>query len=112
MVGGPSHTHPRPSTAILIWGTDPIHVNIGGTSYIPSHVPSSSTLVPSNAFLTTHPRPNSHGPLGLISTISHVNDTILKWIHVIHVRDPILHHKLLVSLHAETDYLIALLFHH
>ena len=64
--------HPRPSTVVPIRGTDPRHVNIGGTSYMPSYIPSSSTLVPSNAFLTTHPPPNSHGPSGQSSTVSHV----------------------------------------
>ena len=36
-----SHTHLRPSTSVPIWGPEPRHVNIGGTSYIPSHIPSS-----------------------------------------------------------------------
>ena len=65
--------HPRPRTVVPVWGTDPRHVNIGGTSYIPSHIPSSSTLVPSNAFLTTHLPPNSHGPLSRSSTVRHVH---------------------------------------
>ena len=58
------HAPPRPSVS------NPIHipglrcVNIGNTTYIPSHVPSSSNHVPLNSFLTTHPPPNSHGPLG------------------------------------------------
>ena len=39
----PSHTHPRPSTSVPIWGPEPRQVNIGGMSYIPSHVPSSLT---------------------------------------------------------------------
>ena len=58
----PSHTHPIPSTSVPIWGPEPRHVNIGGTSYIPSHIPSSSEPIPSNYFLTTHPPPNSSGP--------------------------------------------------
>ena len=36
----PSHTHPRPTTSVPIRGLEPKHVNIGGTSYIPSHIPS------------------------------------------------------------------------
>ena len=47
-----------------VWGPDPRHVNIGGTSYIPSHIPSSSTPIPSNSFLMTHPLPTSSGPSG------------------------------------------------
>ena len=47
--------------------------HIGGKSNIPSHIPSSSTPVPSNVFLTTHPLPNSSGPSGQSSTISHVH---------------------------------------
>ena len=35
----PLHMHPRPITTVPIWGTDPRHVNIRGTSYIPSHIP-------------------------------------------------------------------------
>ena len=70
-----SHTHPRPSTSVPIRGPKPRHVNIGGTSYIPSHIPSSSTLIPSNSFLTTHPPPNSSGPLGRSSNVSHVPST-------------------------------------
>ena len=57
-----SHTHPTPSTSVPIQGPEPRHVNIGGTSYIPSHTPLSSTPIPSNDFFTTHPPPNSSGP--------------------------------------------------
>ena len=46
-------------------------MNIEGTSYIPSHIPSSSQHIPSNSFLT-HPLPNSSGPSGRRSTVSHV----------------------------------------
>ena len=48
-----SHTHPRPRTSVPIQGPEPRHVNIGGTSYTMSHIPSSSTPIPSNEFLTT-----------------------------------------------------------
>ena len=68
----PSHTHPRPSTSVPLRGPQPRHVNIGGTSYIPSHIPSSSQLVPSNSFLT-HPLHNSCGPLSWSLTVSHVH---------------------------------------
>ena len=59
-----SRVRPRPSTSVPIQGPEPRHVNIGGTSYIPSHIPSSSTPIPSNEFLTMHPPPKSSGPLG------------------------------------------------
>ena len=39
-------------------------MNIGDTTYIPSHVPSSSNPTPSNAFLKTLPPPHSCGPSG------------------------------------------------
>ena len=39
-------------------------MTIGNTTYIPSHVPSSSIPTPLNAFLTTRPPPHSNGPLG------------------------------------------------
>ena len=70
-----SHTHPMPSTSVPIWGLEPRHVNIGGTSYVPSNIPSSSTPIPSNDFLTTHPLPNFSGPSSQISTTSHVHST-------------------------------------
>ena len=70
-----SHTHPKPSTSVPIQGPEPRHVNIGGTNYIPSHIPSSSTPIPSNYFLKNHPPPNSSGPSGRISTVSHVRST-------------------------------------
>ena len=63
-----------------------IHVNIGNTTYILSHLPSSSTHVSSNSFLTTHPPPNSHGPSGRNTTTSHVHSnpvhTVLSQGHV------------------------------
>ena len=65
--------HPSPSTVVPFRGTDPRHVNIRGTSYIPSHIPSSSTSVPSNAFLMTHTPPKSHGPSVQSSTVIHVH---------------------------------------
>ena len=51
-------------------------MNIGNTTYIPSHVPSYSNLVPSNAFLMIHPPPKSRGPLGRNVTTSHVHFAI------------------------------------
>ena len=48
-------------------------MNIGNTTYIPSHVPSSSNPVPLNAFLTTHPLPNSCRPSGRNVATSHVH---------------------------------------
>ena len=72
VVGGSSHMQPTPSTSIPIRGSDPRHVNIGNTSYIPSHAPSSLAPVPLNVFLTTHPPHNSHGPSGQSTTASHV----------------------------------------
>ena len=71
-VGGSSYTQTRPSTGILVHGSNPRHVNIGNTSYISSHVPLSSTPIPSNAFIMTHPPPNLHGPSGRSTNISHV----------------------------------------
>ena len=70
-VAVPSHTQPKPSTSVPLRGPQQRHVNIGGTSYIPSHIPSSSQPVPSNGFLT-HPLPNSSGPSGQSSTSSQV----------------------------------------
>ena len=50
-------------------------MNIGNTTYIPSHVPSSSNCVPSKLFLMTHSPPSSHGPLGRNVATSHVHST-------------------------------------
>ena len=75
MVEVSSHTHPRPSTSVPIRGPEPRHVNIGGTSYIPSHIPSSSALIPSNDFFMKHPPPNSNGPSGRSSVVIHVCST-------------------------------------
>ena len=47
-------------------------MTIGNTTYIPSHVPSSSIPTPSNAFLTTLPPPHSRGPSGRNVATSHV----------------------------------------
>ena len=47
-------------------------MTIGNTTYIPSHVPSSSIPTPSNAFLRTLPPPHSRGPSGRNIAISHV----------------------------------------
>ena len=68
-----SHVHPRPSVSNHVWIPEPRQVTIGNTTYIPSHVPSSSNHVPSNAFLTTLPPPHSHGPSGQNITTSHVH---------------------------------------
>ena len=59
-----SYVHPRPSVSNPIRIPELRRVNIGNTTYIPSHVPSSSNPVPSNAFLMTHPPPNSCGTSG------------------------------------------------
>ena len=74
VVGIPLNMRPRPSTDVHIHGTNPRHVNIGGISYIASHYSSSSTSVPSNLFLMTHP--NSHGPSGQSSIVSHVHSAL------------------------------------
>ena len=61
---GVLHVHPRTSVSSHIWIPELRRVTIGNTTYIPSHVPSSSISTPSNAFLTTLPPPHSHGPSG------------------------------------------------
>ena len=71
----PSHTHPRPSTSVPIQGPEPRHVNIGGTSYSPSHIPSFSTPIPSNYFLAMHPLPHPTRPSSRSLTTSHVCST-------------------------------------
>ena len=53
-------------------------MNIGNTTYIPSRVPSSSKLVPSNTFLTTHPPPSSRGPSSQNVATSHVHSAIAR----------------------------------
>ena len=75
LVEVPSHTHHMPTISVPIRGPEPRHVNIGGTSYIPSHMPLSSAPIPSNVFLTMHPPPNSSGPYGQSSTTSHACST-------------------------------------
>ena len=48
-----SHVRPKPSVSSHMRIPKPRRVTIGNTTYIPSHVPSSSYPTPSNAFLTT-----------------------------------------------------------
>ena len=38
------------------------YMNVGATTYIPSYVPSSTTLIPSSAFLMSNPPYILHGP--------------------------------------------------
>ena len=64
MVEASSHVRPRPSVSNPMWIPEPRRVNIGNTTYIPSHVPLSLNPTPSNAFLTTLPPPHSHVPSG------------------------------------------------
>ena len=52
-----SHVRPRPNVSSHMCIPKTRRVNIGNTTYIPSHVPSSSIPTPSNAFLTTLPPP-------------------------------------------------------
>ena len=73
MVEESSHAPPRPSVSNPIQIPGPRRVSIGNTTYIPSHVPSSSNPVPSNAFLMTHPPPSSCGPSGRNVATSHVH---------------------------------------
>ena len=72
VVGGSSYTLPRTNSGVHVHRNGPIHVNIGSTSYTPSYVPSSTTPVPSNAFLISHHPHSSHGPSGRSTTSSHV----------------------------------------
>ena len=73
VVEASSHAPPRPTVTNPIQILGPRRVNIGNTTYIPSHVPSSSNPIPLNAFLTTHPPSSSCGPLGQNVAISHVH---------------------------------------
>ena len=75
MVEATSHVCPRPSVSSHMQIPELRQVTIGNTTYIPSHVPSSSNPTPSNAFLTTLPPPHSHGPSGWNITTSHVHTT-------------------------------------
>ena len=72
VVEATSHVHPRPSASSHIWIPELRRVTIGITSYIPSHVPSSSNPTPLNAFLTTLPPPHSRGPSSWNVPTSHV----------------------------------------
>ena len=65
----PSSGH---NTRIPFHGGDPIHVNIGGTSHIPSYAPFSTKPIPSNSFLITHTPRDPHSPLGWSASSSHV----------------------------------------
>ena len=73
VVEATSHVRPRPSVSIHIRIPEPRLVNIGNTTYIPSHVPLSSNPTPSNAFLTTLPPAHLRGPLGRNIATSHVH---------------------------------------
>ena len=89
MVEASSHAPPRPSVSNPIQIPGPRQVNIGNTTYIPSHVPSSSNPVPLNAFLTSHPPPSSRGPSSRNVATSHVyfvtSHTIVSQSQVPHV---------------------------
>ena len=76
VVEATSHVRPRPSVSSHMRIPEPRQVTIGNTTYIPSHVPSSSNPFPSNAFLTTHPPPNPRGPSGQNVATSHVHSAI------------------------------------
>ena len=54
-VGRIPYTSSRNTTGIPSGRGDPIHVIIGGTSYISSYVPSFSIPIPLNVFFMTHP---------------------------------------------------------
>ena len=71
-----SHVHPRPSVCNPMRIQESRRVNIGNTTYIHSHVPSSSNCVPSNAFLTSHTPPNSCGTSSGNFATSHVGSAI------------------------------------
>ena len=75
VVEATSHVHLRPSVSSHMRIPELIWVTIGNTTYIPSHVPSSSNPTPSNEFLTTLPPPHSCGPLGWNIATSHVHTT-------------------------------------
>ena len=64
VVEATSHVHPRPSVSNPMQIPKLRRVNIGNTTYIPSHVPSFSNRTPLNAVLMTLPPPNSRGPSG------------------------------------------------
>ena len=72
VVEATSHVHPRPIVSNHMWILESKRVTIGNTTYIPSHVPSSSNPTPSNSFLTTLPPPHSCGLSGRNITTSHV----------------------------------------
>ena len=73
VVEASSHAPPRPSVSNPIQIPGPRRVNIGNTTYIHFHVPSSLNPIPSNSFLMTHPPPNSRGPSGRNVATSHVH---------------------------------------
>ena len=64
-----SHVHPRHGASSPIRIPEPRRVTIGNTTYITSHVPSSSIPSSSNAI----PPPHSRDPLGQNVTTSHVH---------------------------------------
>ena len=71
-VGGFSHPSSRRNTGIHFHGGVPRHVNIGGTSYIPSHVPSFTVPISSNSFFMAHPPHKPDGPSGWRTSSIHV----------------------------------------
>ena len=82
VVEATSHVRPRPSVSIHMRISEPRRVAIRNTTYIPSHVPSSSIPTPSNAFLTTLPPSHSCGPSGRNVATSHVRTTTLAWYYL------------------------------
>ena len=72
VVEATSHVHPRPSVSSHMQIPESRWVTIGNTTYIPSHVPSSSNPTPLNAFLTTLSPRHSRGPSGRNISTSHV----------------------------------------
>ena len=66
-----SHVCPRPGVSSPIRIPEPRQVTIGNTTYIVSHVPSSSIPSSSNDI----PPPHSCGPSGWNVSMSHVCNT-------------------------------------
>ena len=66
-----SHVCHRPGVSSPIWIPKPRRMTIWNTTYITSHVPSSSIPSSSNAI----PPPHSHGPSGWNVATSHVRTT-------------------------------------
>ena len=79
VVEATSHVHPRPSVSSHMRILELRRVTRGNTTYIPSHVPSSSNPTPSNAFFTTLPPPHSRGPSGGILLLAMFVLRLLAW---------------------------------